>query len=301
RVGADDEIRHRARRNRRGRPAGAAAFVEPALHLAGADRRAQFHRQVTHAHLLDHFHDLGAVPEPGGDLAHHHVAQHHRAAHKRIAHTLLRGVAHFRVIAQQVDEHRRVDRDHCSGVHRVAGRAAAQAAHHVVGPHALGQPETAARTRHRVVDVLAQDDPAALELELEHAALGQAQRVPYRLGQGDLAAFGNSDFHGAPPGACGRPLLYIPIDAYFSRHTAPARHFGNTVTVAEREPRTLSRRTPSQCATATGGPPMADSFATQATFQVNGKTYTYASLPKLGERFDIARLPFSMKILLENL
>ncbi|NLG60576.1 MAG: aconitate hydratase, partial [Gammaproteobacteria bacterium] len=46
---------------------------------------------------------------------------------------------------------------------------------------------------------------------------------------------------------------------------------------------------------------MADSFATQATFEVNGKTYTYASLPKLGERFDIARLPFSMKILLENL
>ena len=46
---------------------------------------------------------------------------------------------------------------------------------------------------------------------------------------------------------------------------------------------------------------MADSFATHDTFQVNGKTYTYASLPKLGERFDIARLPFSMKILLENL
>jgi len=46
---------------------------------------------------------------------------------------------------------------------------------------------------------------------------------------------------------------------------------------------------------------MADSFATRATFEVNGKTYTYASLPRLGERFDIARLPFSMKILLENL
>ncbi|MGO1719154.1 MAG: aconitate hydratase, partial [Luteimonas sp.] len=46
---------------------------------------------------------------------------------------------------------------------------------------------------------------------------------------------------------------------------------------------------------------MVDSFAAHATFQVNGKTYTYASLPKLGERFDIARLPFSMKILLENL
>ncbi|GAA3918187.1 aconitate hydratase AcnA [Luteimonas lutimaris] len=46
---------------------------------------------------------------------------------------------------------------------------------------------------------------------------------------------------------------------------------------------------------------MSDSFATRARLDVNGKSYTYASLPKLGEKFDIARLPFSMKILLENL
>src|SRR3546814_408506 len=47
--------------------------------------------------------------------------------------------------------------------------------------------------------------------------------------------------------------------------------------------------------------PMSDSFATRARLDVNGKSYTYASLPKLGEKFDIARLPYSMKILLENL
>ena len=46
---------------------------------------------------------------------------------------------------------------------------------------------------------------------------------------------------------------------------------------------------------------MSDSFATRAQLDVNGKSYTYASLPKLGEKFDIARLPYSMKILLENL
>ena len=46
---------------------------------------------------------------------------------------------------------------------------------------------------------------------------------------------------------------------------------------------------------------MADSFATRDTLSVNGKTYTYCSLPKLGKRFDIAKLPYSMKILLENL
>ncbi len=46
---------------------------------------------------------------------------------------------------------------------------------------------------------------------------------------------------------------------------------------------------------------MADSFATRARLDVNGKSYVYSSLPKLGERYDLARLPFSMKILLENL
>ena len=46
---------------------------------------------------------------------------------------------------------------------------------------------------------------------------------------------------------------------------------------------------------------MADSFATRARLDVNGQSYAYCSLPKLGERFDLARLPYSMKILLENL
>ncbi len=46
---------------------------------------------------------------------------------------------------------------------------------------------------------------------------------------------------------------------------------------------------------------MADSFATRAHLDVNGKSYAYASLAKLGEQYDLARLPYSMKILLENL
>ncbi|MGG6462900.1 aconitate hydratase AcnA [Solilutibacter silvestris] len=46
---------------------------------------------------------------------------------------------------------------------------------------------------------------------------------------------------------------------------------------------------------------MADSFNTRAQLEVNGKSYTYSSLPKLGEKFDLATLPYSMKILLENL
>jgi aconitate hydratase len=46
---------------------------------------------------------------------------------------------------------------------------------------------------------------------------------------------------------------------------------------------------------------MSDSFATRSTLDVNGARYTIFSLAKLGERFDLQRLPYSMKILLENL
>ena len=46
---------------------------------------------------------------------------------------------------------------------------------------------------------------------------------------------------------------------------------------------------------------MRDSFATRSQLDVAGQSYAYASLPRLGQRFDLARLPYSMKILLENL
>ena len=46
---------------------------------------------------------------------------------------------------------------------------------------------------------------------------------------------------------------------------------------------------------------MRDSFAVRDTFNVAGDSYTFYSLRKLGERFDIARLPYAMKVLLENL
>ncbi len=46
---------------------------------------------------------------------------------------------------------------------------------------------------------------------------------------------------------------------------------------------------------------MKDSFSARDTLEVNGKRYAYASLAKLGRQFDLKRLPYSMKILLENL
>src|SRR4249919_66120 len=49
------------------------------------------------------------------------------------------------------------------------------------------------------------------------------------------------------------------------------------------------------------GASMSDSCATRDTLAVNGKSHTIFSLAKLGQRFDLARLPYSMKILLENL
>ena len=46
---------------------------------------------------------------------------------------------------------------------------------------------------------------------------------------------------------------------------------------------------------------MLDSFATRDTLKVNGSSYQIASLTKLGQRFDLKTLPYSLKILLENL
>src|SRR5690606_8872514 len=89
-------------------------------------------------------------------------------------------------------------------------RTATQLAHDVVGAHALGQPEAAAGARDGVVHVLAQDDPPALELDLEQRALGQPQRVAHRLGQGDLAALGNGGFHG----------VLLPGRAWLERYAA---------------------------------------------------------------------------------
>ncbi len=46
---------------------------------------------------------------------------------------------------------------------------------------------------------------------------------------------------------------------------------------------------------------MSDSFSTLRQLDVSGRSYSYYSLPQLGQQFDISRLPYSMKILLENL
>src|SRR5882757_672903 len=46
---------------------------------------------------------------------------------------------------------------------------------------------------------------------------------------------------------------------------------------------------------------MNDSFSTRDILEVNGTRYQIRSLAKLGQRFDLKRLPYSMKILLENL
>ena len=46
---------------------------------------------------------------------------------------------------------------------------------------------------------------------------------------------------------------------------------------------------------------MGDSFSTASSLRVNGQDHRYYSLEKLGRQHDISRLPFSLKILLENL
>ncbi len=46
---------------------------------------------------------------------------------------------------------------------------------------------------------------------------------------------------------------------------------------------------------------MGDSFSTASSLNVNGQDFRYYSLAKLGQQYNISRLPFSLKILLENL
>jgi len=46
---------------------------------------------------------------------------------------------------------------------------------------------------------------------------------------------------------------------------------------------------------------MSDSFHTRATLQVGAHEYTYHRLDALGEGYDTARLPYALKVLLENL
>ncbi len=46
---------------------------------------------------------------------------------------------------------------------------------------------------------------------------------------------------------------------------------------------------------------MGDSFSTATNLNVNGKDYRYYSLDKLSQQHDISRLPFCLKVLLENL
>ena len=44
-----------------------------------------------------------------------------------------------------------------------------------------------------------------------------------------------------------------------------------------------------------------DSFSARAELEVDGRTYEIFRLDALQSRFDVARLPFSLKVLLENL
>src|SRR6056297_890699 len=46
---------------------------------------------------------------------------------------------------------------------------------------------------------------------------------------------------------------------------------------------------------------MRDELNCRDTLEANGKTYHFYSLAKLGEKHDISRLPYSLKILAENL
>ena len=43
-----------------------------------------------------------------------------------------------------------------------------------------------------------------------------------------------------------------------------------------------------------------DSFGARSTLEVSGRSYEFFRLDALQQRFDVARLPYSLKVLLEN-
>ena len=43
-----------------------------------------------------------------------------------------------------------------------------------------------------------------------------------------------------------------------------------------------------------------DSFGARSTLEVGGRSYEIYRLDSLADRFDVARLPYSVKVLLEN-
>ena len=45
---------------------------------------------------------------------------------------------------------------------------------------------------------------------------------------------------------------------------------------------------------------MSDSFSSKSTLSVSGNEYEIFRLDALQEKFDVARLPYSLKVLLEN-
>src|ERR1700712_1417381 len=47
-------------------------------------------------------------------------------------------------------------------------------------------------------------------------------------------------------------------------------------------------------------PSPSDSFGAKSTLEVSGRSYEIYRLDALQERFDVARLPYSIKVLLEN-
>ena len=85
-----------------------------------------------------------------------------------------------------------------------------------------------------------------------------------------------------------------------ARAAAPARRPPTTI-AAGHDGQALSRRTGAASrAPLLGWTMSSDSFGARSTLEVGGREYEIFRLDALQERFDVARLPYSLKVLLEN-
>ena len=107
---ADQEIGHRAPRWR-AETLGVQTLLVTPLHFAGADRRAKLGLRIQDAGVFQRLDEVAAIAEPGADFGDDDVADDDGAEREGAAQGFLRGFGAL-VAAEQVDDHRGIDRDH---------------------------------------------------------------------------------------------------------------------------------------------------------------------------------------------
>src|SRR5690606_30938746 len=235
-------------------------------------------RTEMHAHLFQGGQHVGAVAKACARLRQGHVAQHHAATGQALAQAGLDRVS-TRAVGQQFDQDGRVGRDHPSFL--PPGSSAnlprtREIASSTLLRRMMRLPSSSTLSTLPLVNPSASRTALGRVIWPRSATVASIASLPCTERYGQIIhtslSIPNWAYSGDAASRCRRPVTITGVDS-------PA----DAAAIRQRSPT------------------MADTFSTHATLEVGAQSLTYASLPRLGERFDIARLPFAMKILLENL